>query len=217
MSDGYEYEYTPSSESKFKPKLDKLKEFFSKLKENASFGKKFFAIIVAIIAIASIGSLTSYASMVLKQKEREIANVQSRLNFCQAKLEDCENQKEMISKEIEGLNSKVENLNQQINSCIDEKSSLQQLYESCNEEKSVLADDLSSCQANLSSCQNKYESASLEYESLARNFASFKCCPDFEYYVISDNNVLCCLKSGENFLCGKGLTYSESEVEKLNC
>ena len=43
MSDGYEYEYTPSSESKFKPKLDKLKEFFSKLKENASFGKKFFA------------------------------------------------------------------------------------------------------------------------------------------------------------------------------
>ena len=217
MSNGDEYEYNYNKPSVPRIDKEKIKEFFRNLKDSITAGKKMLVIMVAIIAIATIGSLTSYASMVLKQREREIANIQSRLNFCKANLEECNAEKQSLNQQISNLNMELQSVNRKVESCEVEKQNLQSLFQTCSEEKSSLEENLASCMSNLTAWESKYESISSDYYAIAKNFAITKCCPDYEYYVITDNNVLCCLRSGDEYLCGKGLSFPSNKILTLEC
>ena len=199
---------------KIKDALKKFASSFENLR-NIKFERKMLSIVIAIVALLGVGSLTGYTVMVLNQKEDEIASLTSKLNYCNATLEECNIKNAELTDSLSSCRSEVSSLTSDLSSCESEKSEYISSLNECEGEKQSLSQELETYKTTTEELQTKYESLSEKLKAVSENFAKSKCCPDYEYYALIDNNVLCCYRSGETYICGPG--HEVEEVEPLAC
>jgi flagellar biosynthesis chaperone FliJ len=212
--------------------LDKIKRFFRNITEKPKkffttigFEKKILMIILPIIALAVVGSITGYTSMVLTQHEKAISTLRTQLRFCESKLEDCNATRTQLSQDLTECQSTSASLTSELDECKSERENCETSLTSCIEEKNKISENLTTCQSNLDICSSereeyktKYEETYSAYTTLGENYAQSKCCPpEYEkckYYTITSNNdVLCCCFEDETYFCG--LLREETSADKV--
>lgn len=212
--------------------LDKIKRFFRNITEKLrkffttiGFKKKILMIILPLMAIAVVGSITGYTSMMLTQREKAISTLRTQLRFCESKLEDCNATRTQLSQDLTECQSTSVSLTSELDECKSDRENCEISLTSCVEEKSKISGNLTACQSDLDICSSergeyktKYEETYSAYIILGENYAQNKCCPpeyeECKYYTItSDNDVLCCCLENETYFCG--LLREETSADKV--
>ena len=207
----------------------KIVDFVRKIKED----RRLLSIIVVAISLifVGIGSIAGYFVLPSSSIENELALSQAELKTCQKNLGECNNTTASLSTKISELEKNISKLTSNLSNCKLEKENYKSSLENCTKMKNQISDELKSCKKglitalnNLDEQKEKYKKLNKSYEEIKTNFAKNKCCPlqklvpDYKYYTVSENDILCCRKEDKNYLCGPDEEKtSEEEVKQLIC
>ncbi len=199
--------------------------------------RKAFGVLLVImfLGVITAGSFTGHVILTeggVNEIKNNLSVTQATLDTCQNHLLDCNYEKTGLSNQITSLNGQVSSLNEQmvslnsnLGSCNSEKDAYNSQFQICTSEKENVASDLDFCEEDrglimddLDDCKYDYEDIFEDYEKIEENFAKDKCCPDYDYYTVTDDkNILCCYEDDGDFICGAGEETDDDDVEEVGC
>jgi len=215
--------------------IEKIKSFVKRIKDNFNKlktdkfqvinQKKLVAITIVMIALIGLTSITGFTVMVLNKRAKTISSLELQLNFCNTTLRDCENTRTQLSNNLSRCEDKNKDLDTNLNKCNTERETYKTDLDTCTQEKGDLYTNLKSCESDLETCntdlknlEEEHESLQTSYEKLSYNYAKDKCCPVYQYFTISEKNqILCCYKIEEKYICGAGEELTPDKIRMLDC
>jgi DNA repair exonuclease SbcCD ATPase subunit len=239
MGEGYNYEPESRQGQNLltynNSKSREMKEKLNRLMQSLSENKKVPAIAMGLILLLIVGG--TFTGNYMKTN--------SELDTCQGELSDCYVKSAELSGKVNLLEDARLSLQANVNSCETQKNALGQELTVCQQQRASqgmeiidLKDNVSQLFTNLNFCNKDLGEAQTELavlkgteerlqkalEKAESNLANYRCCDFYDegyrYYIMEDDRVRCCYKSGSLYTCGFGPSaeeYDEDDIKKLSC
>ncbi len=199
--------------------VERVGNFVRKIKED----RRFFGISIVLVVLILIGVGSFTGNMIMKSKsvENELGISRAELETCQKNLEELISTTTKLSEQVATLEENISLSTADLNRCMMEKENYKYSFENCLELKNQTSAELKICKDDLITVLNdldEYEKLLRDCKNLETNFAKSECCPNYDYYTVTDEeNILCCYENEGIYFCGAGEETSENEIEELSC
>jgi len=212
--------YEPWGERKFRARI---KEFGERLKEGLRGIKtrKWLAVLIAVIGLASVGSYTGYVSYT-----SQIAEFNSRIMILEKQLKACQDNVTLFSTQLTNTKNELASCRTEKESCESNLEIVKADLNDCNSAREELSSNLEEIKGSVEEWKSRYEEAQSNYESLQSKQESLTCnyakdvCGSrgMSYYFVSNDKIGCCLKNDPDYCIPvDGNTPTAEEIREITC
>lgn len=181
---------------------------------------------IAVIVLLIIAGLFSF---------HQLSGFKSQVRVCSYDLTECLSVKKDLADQTYLLKAEKENLTSQVSLTgsklgdyeIDletKDSQLSKYQKEVSSLKDQLKTETEACSKELENATAELKELSLnhttllnDYSFLTKNYAKYKCCPQYSFFAVISNNVLCCYQSGNDFICGAGIGTPKEKINDVWC
>ncbi|MFH1682298.1 MAG: hypothetical protein ABIA37_00725 [Candidatus Woesearchaeota archaeon] len=182
--------------------------------------------IIAVIALLTVSAFFAV---------NYFSGVKSQVRVCSYDLTECQSVKRGLTDQNMLLQSEKNNLTSQVSLTGSKLGDYEDNLETrdsqlskCQKDTDLLEEQLKTeTEACTEDLDNKTEALKVlalnhttllnDYSFLTKNYAKYKCCPQYSFYAVISNNVLCCYESGSDFICGAGIETPREEINDVWC